>query len=316
MPIYKIQHITKYYYDRLVRESANQIKIYPFNEERQETLSHELIISGTPDINKFIDYWGNTVGLFTLTQTHNELVIDSRLTVKTHNQSIDEIISTIFDWDKYEEICNQNLHLLDLTQIERIKHQEKIQQILDLFSVEKLSPLAFAKRCSLYVYEHFMYVKGITNIETTIDEILILQSGVCQDFAHLLLQLLRTLKIPSRYVSGYICPNKNGMRGEGATHAWVEVYIPNLGWVGIDPTNNCFANEHHIKLAIGRDFTDCTSVKGTFKGPAYQDMIVFVSVGYEDGTVYEDENTVKLEKSTGEHQAIPLPEIQIQNQQQ
>ena len=105
------------------------------------------------------------------------------------------------------------------------------------------------------------------------------------------------MKIPSRYVSGYICPNKNGMRGEGATHAWVEFHLPEYGWVGIDPTNNAWVEGQHIKLAVGRDFADCTPVKGTFKGPAYQSLSVFVSIGYEDGKIFEEITDVQLEKT-------------------
>ena len=97
--------------------------------------------------------------------------------------------------------------------------------------------------------------KGITNVETTLDEAWKLKAGVCQDFAHILLVMLRMLSIPARYVSGYICPNKNGMRGEGATHAWVEAYIPFYGWLGFDPTNNCFVNDLHVRLAVGRNFS-------------------------------------------------------------
>jgi transglutaminase-like putative cysteine protease len=100
--------------------------------------------------------------------------------------------------------------------------------------------------------------------------------------------------IPTRYVSGYICPNKNGMRGEGATHAWVEAYIPQLGWTGIDPTNNVWATSHHVKLAVGRNFNDCSPVKGTFKGISRQTLSVYVSVGYEDGHVFEEVNDVQM----------------------
>jgi transglutaminase-like putative cysteine protease len=96
-------------------------------------------------------------------------------------------------------------------------------------------------------------------------------------------------------VSGYICPNKNGLRGEGATHAWVEVWVPGYGWAGIDPTNNVWVTNNHVKLAVGRDFNDCSPVKGTFKGPAIQKLSVFVSVGYEDGHVFEEMNNVSMQ---------------------
>ena len=91
----------------------------------------------------------------------------------------------------------------------------------------------------------------MTDVETTIDEVWKLKAGVCQDFAHVLLVMLHMINIPARYVSGYVCPNKNGMRGEGATHAWVEAYIPFYGWLGLDPTNNCMVNDLHVRLATG-----------------------------------------------------------------
>ena len=312
MPVFKIQHITKYKYDRPVRESANQIKIFSFNKPGQEILSHEIVITDEPNINKFTDYWSNTVGFFTVSRPHEELIIDSRLIAKTTFQEIDETLSTISDWKLLADEISTNIILLDLAQKEKIKSQEKIQLILDHITFDACSPLEAAKKYSQFIFENFKYVKGITNVETRVDEILEFRSGVCQDFAHVLLQLLRTIGIPSRYVSGYICPNKNGMRGEGATHAWIDAYIPKLGWIGLDPTNNCFANEHHIQLAVGRDFSDCTPIKGTFKGPANHELMVYVSVGYEDGTVFEDETEVLMNKEESDK----APVIHIQNQQQ
>ena len=145
------------------------------------------------------------------------------------------------------------------------------------------------------------------------DEILEFKSGVCQDFAHVLLEMLRSISIPSRYVSGYICPNKDGARGAGATHAWVEVYLPSIGWVGIDPTNNVWVTDHHVVLAVGRHFNDCSPVKGTFKGPANQALSVLVSVGYEDGHVFEENNAVKL---TPQESVVPLIDYEAAAQQQ
>ena len=90
-----------------------------------------------------------------------------------------------------------------------------------------------------------------------------------------MLQLCRLCKIPSRDVSGYICESK-GLRGYGSTHAWVEVFIPTYGWFGLDPTNNCFANDLHIRLAVGKNYNDCSPVKGVYTGNATQQMEVKV----------------------------------------
>ena len=312
MSIYKIQHITKYKYDRIVKENANQIKIYPFLKTGQDILNHEIQITGEPSVHKFYDYWGNGTGYFTVTQPHQELIIDSRLIMNSQQKFIEENLSGIDDWNLIPFIVANDIILFDYALKENIKQQKTIEKIIDDLAFKNSSPLQAVKDASAYIFDNYKYVKGITTIETTVDEIIELKSGVCQDFAHLLLQILRTQKIPARYVSGYICPNKNGMRGEGATHAWVDAYIPNLGWIGIDPTNNCFANENHIQLAVGRDFSDCTPIKGTFKGPANQELSVYVSVGYEDGSVFEDENMVQLHKE--EEEKIPV--IHLQNQQQ
>ena len=97
--------------------------------------------------------------------------------------------------------------------------------------------------------------------------------------------MLRYMDIPARYVSGYICPNKNGMRGEGATHAWVEAYLPDYGWLGLDPTNNCLVDDTHVRLAVGRNFVDCSPVKGTYKGTSKHKLEVKVSVSYENDPI-------------------------------
>jgi transglutaminase-like putative cysteine protease len=103
--------------------------------------------------------------------------------------------------------------------------------------------------------------------------------------------MLRNVGVPARYVSGYICPKDHELRGEGATHAWVEVCVPFYGWIGLDPTNNCIASDRHVKLAIGRHFTDCTPVKGTYKGSSEHTLEVSVTI--ENGDLKTDEPVKK-----------------------
>jgi len=105
------------------------------------------------------------------------------------------------------------------------------------------------------------------------------------------------------------------MRGEGATHAWVEVYIPGHGWSGIDPTNNIWVTNNHVKLAVGRHFYDCSPVKGTFKGPAKQRLSVYVSIGYEDGKVFEEKNNVQMELAPSDTKEV-LIDLHHAGQQQ
>jgi transglutaminase-like putative cysteine protease len=295
MPVFTIHHITKYEYDRPVKESSNEIKIYPYLCNDQEILQHEILITSNPDVHVFTDYWGNKIGLFNVLAPHKEMVIDSRLVIRT-TQSNQLKINFHSNWQSLENTVKNNLLYLELSDADTIKSQSAINTLIESLDVTNKSIASTVEACSELIYKQFKYIKGITTIETTVDEILEVRAGVCQDFAHLMLQMLRTLKIPSRYVSGYICPNKNGMRGEGATHAWIEAYIPEFGWAGIDPTNNVWATNHHVKLAVGKNFADCSPVKGTFKGSAKQLLSVYVSVGYEDGQVFEEITNVPLQK--------------------
>lgn len=296
MPTFKIQHITRYEYDRPVRESANQIKIYPFVQPGLEVQSHALHISGDPQVFRYQDYWGNTVGTFSLDQAHSALEIESRLVVRIQAPIVQTTgeLSAAESWAAIHQAAGSQLVLLELSRPEELNRRSTLDQIVQALSPGADAPALFVERCSAYVYEHFEYRKGITTIETTVDEILDHRFGVCQDFAHVLLEMLRTASIPARYVSGYICPNRNGVRGAGATHAWVEGWLPGRGWTGIDPTNNTWVSDQHVPLAVGRHFDDCTPIKGAFKGPANQQLSVYVSVGYEDGGTFEDRNIVQM----------------------
>lgn len=294
MPVFKIYHTTTYEYDRPVKESVNEIKIYPYQCLEQEALQHDIIITGNPDIQTFHDYWGNKTGVFNLLPTHRELSIASKLLVRT---TASETIQVDFEvgFDKLEADVGGQLQMIELATPEKIKSQDEIKNIIDRLNKESQTVAGVVSSCCQYIFDNFKYIKGITNVETTVDEILEFKSGVCQDFVHLMLQILRTMGIPGRYVSGYICPNKDGMRGEGATHAWVEVWIPGNGWKGIDPTNNIWVTNNHVKLAVGRNFSDCSPVKGSFKGPAKQNLLVYVSIGYEDGHIFEEKNNVLMQ---------------------
>ena len=305
MPLFTIHHITKYTYDRPVRESTNQIKIFPYAHPGQELQNQKLVITGDPSVNLFADYWGNTVGWFVVNEAHKELIIDSKLivNVKSSNTINPVALSKFSDWEILRGAVSSDMKTLDLATPESIQAKMELSAMVQDLRHSRDTPAMFIQRCSEYIFETFEYKKGITTIETTVDEILEHKSGVCQDFAHVLLEMLRSLSIPSRYVSGYICPNQDGVRGAGATHAWVEVYLPSSGWVGIDPTNNTWVSDQHVVLAVGRHFNDCSPVKGTFKGPANQALSVFVSVGYENGHVFEDHHAVQM---TLEPSTIPL----------
>lgn len=294
MSTFKIHHITKFVYDRPVRESVNQVRIYPLVDERQEVLSHDVNITRQITPYLYTDYWGNRTGFFNLTSQHQELIVESKLVARAKNNA--SVLPSDASWVQLQDMVCKDWLLLELSQQEDIKGQDTITGIIDELKLRQLDVASAAALCCEYVYNNFTYKKGITNIYSTVDEILQHKTGVCQDFAHLMLQIMRSAGMPGRYVSGYICPHKSGLVGEGATHAWVEIYIPGYGWAGMDPTNNIRVTNTHIRLATGRNFIDCSPVTGTFKGPAKQQLFVHVKVGYEDGFEFGDNTEVQLDK--------------------
>jgi transglutaminase-like putative cysteine protease len=299
MPIFRILHVTRYEYDRPVKESLNEVRIYPFPSQDQEVLQHDLVITGQPEVYVFNDYWGNRAGIFNVLSPHKLLSIESRLLVRT-TAATDISINFDSTFEELELESADHLKMLELARPDFLAADDIMDPIVRFLKQPGLSVASVVGQCSEYIFTHFNYIKGITGIETTVDEILEKKAGVCQDFAHLMLQILRSCDIPCRYVSGYICPNKNGMRGEGATHAWVEAWIPLHGWAGIDPTNNIWVTNKHVKLSVGRNFNDCSPVKGAFKGPARQALSVYVSIGYEDGHVAEELNNIHIDTPAAE----------------
>lgn len=289
MPKFRIQHTTRYTYEEPVRDSANQIMLYPMIDDYQEVLEHVLTITGNPPVNLHEDAYGNKAGTFTHTQPHSEMVIHSRLSVVTQPRQmpVDDVPYEL-QWSEIKTFRRQ-LDFIDFLKQERFAAVEELTKIIEEERCRNCTPYESARHFCQYVYDTFAYQKGITTVETTLDEVWTLKSGVCQDFAHMLLVMLRQMEIPARYVSGYICPNKNGMRGEGATHAWVEAYIPYYGWLGFDPTNNCVVNETHVRLAVGKNFSDCSPVKGTYRGTSNHTLDVTVTVAYEDGRIVADD---------------------------
>ncbi|MDQ0640100.1 transglutaminase-like putative cysteine protease [Pedobacter sp. W3I1] len=289
MPIFKIKHITNYKYELPVRDSANQIILFPIKDDFQKVVKHDLNISGSPEIEIFIDYYGNEVGTFTQNEPHTQLKIFSKVSVETFPKPLpqDDMFSSE-QWNSLSTLKFDVLYIDYLRQESFNGITQLKETALNLKNTEDTPYQTAIKYCA-HVFNNFEYIKGVTAVDTTIDEILNLKAGVCQDFAHVLTAMLRLTGIPARYVSGYICPNRDGMRGEGATHAWAEAYLPGYGWLGLDPTNNCIANENHVRLAVGRYFADCSPVKGVYKGGFEHIMEVNVSVGYNDEDFNDNE---------------------------
>ena len=302
MTSYHIKHITRYRYASAVIDCANQVMLYPIQDAQQVLKKHELHISHKPDLEEFVDYFGNRVGIFSVINPITELTIESDIEIEILPAALPETNHSVKEqWEKLSE-SREQFPYMDFMMLENFNQENQVAAIIEKLVDFSLSPFDTAKILSKYVYDNFEYRKGVTTVETEAEEIWKLKAGVCQDFAHILLVMLRMVGIPARYVSGYICPKDQELRGEGATHAWAEVCVPFYGWIGLDPTNNCIASDRHVRLAIGRNFSDCTPVKGTYKGSSEHTLEVSVSI--ENG---------ELKKEKEEKKSTPVFSYKIKN---
>ncbi|OUU01984.1 MAG: hypothetical protein CBB92_03185 [Flammeovirgaceae bacterium TMED32] len=277
-----LQHSTEFYCDSWVSERANQIKLYPINNDFQKIVNHQLFITNNPSITTHFDFFGNKVGIFNLFNLHNYLKIISKIEIEQYEVPLPKLIENPFEqWEKLSNLQNSiNFYLFYPYQ--NFKGNKALKKILPI-DFQKWSPYEIGLMLCESVYNLFKYEKGITNVNSSLDEIWDLKSGVCQDFSNILIQMCRIYGIPSRYVSGYISPEDHfDFRGAGATHAWVEIYVPIYGWIGLDPTNNCLAKNHHIKLSVGRNYNDCSPVKGVFRGDSNTSLLVNVQTNNSD----------------------------------
>ncbi len=162
---------------------------------------------------------------------------------------------------------------------ERTQPTPLLKQFMDEVDMQRRDdPLCLLREINTQVYQAFDYVPNSTDVDSPIDVALESRQGVCQDYAHIMIALVRSLGIPCRYVSGYLYTNKQDRSTPDATHAWVEAYLPQTGWIGFDPTNNVLAGERHIRVAVGRDYNDVPPTRGVFKGNAETELEVEVHV--------------------------------------
>jgi transglutaminase-like putative cysteine protease len=160
----------------------------------------------------------------------------------------------------------------------------------EIHLVRRATPLETLVELNQAVYKGFDYVPNSTRVDSSIDDALLSRAGVCQDFAHIMIALARQLRVPCRYVSGYLFHDaKTADRSpEGATHAWVEALVPPWGWVAFDPTNNLVASDRHIRVAVGRDYADVPPTRGVHRGEAASELSVAVYVSTVDKPLPEE----------------------------
>jgi transglutaminase-like putative cysteine protease len=315
---YSIRHLTRFRYDSAVNESLMELRMHPRTEGTQRCLSFQLSIDPRGRMNEYRDYLGNTVHHFDVPGKHTQLSIVAESAVEI--QPLPELPERLGPdaWRELDEMVAAGDYWEMLMPSEFTQPTPALETLYAQLEIKRTEdPLTFLRVLNSAMYSWFDYVPKATRVDSPIDHAIETGKGVCQDFAHIMTAVVRHLKIPCRYVSGYLChrPNHQDRSAEGATHAWVEALLPGgLGWVGFDPTNNLLAGDRHIRTAIGRDYADVPPTKGIFKGKVASELTVSVQVAPCDAPpLQEIELNLPPEWVAA---AVDSAEIEQQQQQQ
>lgn len=321
---YKLAHVTLFSYDGPVSESYNELRLRPRHDETQSCLSFRLTTTPFSKPAAHLDYFNNWVHQFHILPEHRELRVESEAIVLVHPtppydtravplQELDQRLETFrdeyYDWLAPSQYCPLLPALSDLKREVEARCDGTVR--------------GFADTAAALIHEQFTYKKGATHVHSSVEDCLVTRAGVCQDFSHLLIAVLRQRGIPARYVSGYLVPRQSriapdeGARtvmenviGGQASHAWVQANIPEIGWIGLDPTAGHFVDEQHILVARGRDYGDVPPVRGVYKGHAGQSLSVDVLVR----PALDDEGAELLQETSAA--PPPRPDAEEQQQQQ
>ena len=284
---YHLVHVTDFLYDSPVSDSYNEVRLRPIDDDKQSCLSFRLTTSPASQATAHRDAFGNWVHQFNVLQEHRHLAVEAESVVLSHNSSSNR--TATLSLEKFDAMA-ENIYeefFEFIAPSGYVPHVPQLQGLVGRAQTESDGTVAgFAQAASILVHECIRYVKGATHVHSSIADSLAMGAGVCQDFAHLLLAVMRMRGLPGRYVSGYLVPKPLiegavGMEqviGGQATHAWVEVYVPPLGWAPLDPTLGAPVGLRHIRVAYGRDYGDIPPVRGVYKGHAGQRLSVDVRV--------------------------------------
>jgi transglutaminase-like putative cysteine protease len=274
-----ILHRTRYRYSHPVSENFNEVRLQPVSDEVQECHGFVLTTSPTARIQRYHDFHLNLVDHFYVNEPHEGLVVEARSEVTTHPRTAPAPGAAGFPMSRVSEYLRMERCYDFLQASTYVELDVEVWRLARDAAGTGEEAWSVAVSMMEFVYRTFRYDPSATTVQTGLREVLRLRRGVCQDFAHVLLGLCRSVGIPARYVSGYLYVGQDAsLRGDLASHAWVEVYLPEQGWLALDPTNNRLADPHHVKVAVGRDYADAAPLRGTFKGRATQEMSVDLQI--------------------------------------
>ena len=283
---FHLVHVTEFVYDGPVSESYNEVRLRPMHDDAQSCLSFRLTTAPASPAFSYRDALGNWVHQVNVLPVHNRLRVQAESVVLAHNVPPTDSVMPLSELGaRHQDLVEEYYDMLAASNY--IPHLAELAPLVAEAERRCDGTVAgFAHSAAELIHKRFQYVKGATHVNSSITDSLQLGAGVCQDFAHLLLGVLRKRGIPARYVSGYLVPQNEDnpeakleeVIGGQASHAWAEAYIPDSGWMPLDPTLGAPVGMRHVRIAYGRDYADVAPVRGVYKGHAGQRLSVDVSV--------------------------------------
>ncbi len=263
----EIEHVSRYLYAAPVRRCVMSLCMKPREDSGQRLLQFEAETEPPASLNEEEDSFGNTKHVLNVHREHDALEITARSTVETAPAATLPGSLGAGAWEETRSWA-VSFAYWDFTHASAFARPSPA---LDAF-VERLNvrpvgdPLESLLCLSDTLHHAFEYVPGSTSAISPIEHILESGRGVCQDYAHVMIAVARSWGVPSRYVSGYVHAKSGSQAMESATHAWVECWLPGLGWTGFDPTNQSLPGERHVRVAVGRDYQDVAPTRGVLLG--------------------------------------------------
>ncbi|HEX6487516.1 MAG TPA: transglutaminase family protein [Candidatus Dormibacteraeota bacterium] len=260
-----VRHHTRLTYERPIAETHMELRLRPRPGAGQVVESYRLRVEPDSEIRDYTDAFANRVDYFNHLAPHDHVDVTSDSVVVTA-AGVADPDGTDFPSD-YLQFRGPVQEVAGVRRLARGVKGDSVEARLDNLAVQ--------------INAKFEYRPQTTHVYTAVEEVIKAGTGVCQDFAHLFVAVARSLGLPARYVSGYIHGGA-GHQGAGASHAWAEALVPGLGWVGYDPTNPIRTSEHHVRVAVGRDYQDVAPTRGTYLGAAEEVMTVEVTTRVAD----------------------------------
>jgi transglutaminase-like putative cysteine protease len=271
--IYRVTHRTQYFYEKEVTASYGQLHMLPRELPGQRCASSELTVDPRPQTQRErLDFFGNRVGFFALHTPHRRLSVTATSVVEVDERLQDLSLFGHRPWELARDAVAAGGPGVDgdaaqyVIDSPRVKLTDVYREYADSSFAPGVSLLDGLISLSHRIHADFTYKPGSTSVTTPLADVFAKRRGVCQDFAHLGIACLRAIGLPARYVSGYLetdpPPGRPKLTGVDGSHAWLSVFVPDAGWVDLDPTNDQFAGARYVVTALGRDYSDVPPMNG------------------------------------------------------